>query len=149
MKKISPLHYKQLRRILNFSQLNFETTNELSELSEFIGQQRALEAIKFGIDIKGQGYNLYAMGPAGIGKRSLVSSVLNVNALKKPPPSDWCYIYNFELPEKPVAIALPPGLGLIFHQDMKLFVEEMGANVVAVFESDEYRAGLQSINDFF
>jgi lon-related putative ATP-dependent protease len=149
MKTTKPLHYKQLSQKLNPKHLGFETTAELESLSEFIGQERALEALSFGIGIQSQGYNLYAMGPAGIGKHSVIRSILEDTAIKKDVPSDWCYIYNFEVPEKPISLELPPGLGNILQQDMKIFIDKLSASILDVFESDEYSAEMQKITDTF
>lgn len=149
MKKLNPINYKLLRRKLNPNQLAFKNTAELKPLTEFVGQERALEAIFFGIGIKNVGYNLYAMGPSGIGKRSLIRNVLEAQAKQKPTPSDWCYLYNFDAPEKPISLALPCGLGTILQQDMKSFITEISTSILAMFESDEYRDGMQKINDEF
>src|SRR5579885_2095671 len=98
MKKQKPLNYKFFRQKLPVSQLPFETTRELKTSTiKFIGQERAEEAILFGIGVTHHGYNLYAMGPAGIGKRRLVKTLLTKQAQKCETPSDWCYIYNFDL----------------------------------------------------
>jgi lon-related putative ATP-dependent protease len=149
MKTTKPLHYKYLRQKLNPKHLGFETTAELETLSEFIGQERALEALSFGIGIQSQGYNLYAMGPAGIGKHSVIRSILEDNAIKKEVPSDWCYIYNFEIPEKPISLELPPGYGSVLQQDMKAFIDKLSASILDVFESDEYSSEMQKITDTF
>lgn len=149
MKKIKPLHYKYFRTKLNPSQLNFKTTDEIKSLAAFVGQERAFNALNFGINIKSHGYNLYAMGPTGIGKRSLVRMVVASHASKQAVPPDWCYIYNFVDPEKPIAIHLPTGLGTKLQQDMKKAIDEMGASIIAVFESDEYSLGMKKIANSF
>lgn len=149
MKKLQPLNYKALCTTLNPKQLPFETTAELKELTNFLGQARALDAISFGIGIKKQGYNLYAMGPTGLGKRSLIRKVLESKASTQKVPDDWCYIHNFEFPEKPIAIRLPPGMGSTLQQDMKSLISELSTSILAVFESDEYNAGMQSIAKIF
>lgn len=149
MKKIKPLTPKEMRQVLDSAELNFSTTDELTALRGFIGQERALEALNFGIGIKGQGYNLYAMGPSGIGKFSLVNSVLEEHANKQPVPPDYCYIHNFEMPEKPIALELPAGTGFALQQDMKVLIEEMLSSILTVYESDEYRAGIKKINEYF
>lgn len=149
MKRPKPLDYKCLRQKLNLSQLDFVTTEKLKILNEFIGQERALEALSFGIGIKSQGYNLYAMGPPGIGKHSFIKMMLEKHAAEMKTPPDWCYIHNFEAPEKPVAIRLPAGQGLTFQQDMKSLVDEMLSNILSIFESDEYQLGMKKINDYY
>ena len=149
MKQINPLNYKLLRKKLNASQLEFETTEELDSLIEFVGQERALKAMAFGIGVKSQGYNLYALGPAGVGKRSLIRILLREQARNQAVPSDWCYVHNFEFPEKPIALELPPGYGVILQHDMKVLIDELSTSILAVFEGDEYRQGMSEINDEF
>ncbi len=149
MKKITALNYKLLRKKLNSEKLNFETTDEINSIIHYVGQERAQAALFFGIGIKGEGYNLYAMGPSGLGKRSIISMLLSAEAKKSPPPSDWCYIHNFDAPEKPIALRLPSGNGLMFKQDINSLVNEIADNVETVFESDEYRLGMKKISNYF
>lgn len=149
MKKLKPLVYTQLRQRLDTSQLNFKTTHKIKPLNGFIGQERALNALNFGINIHKKGYNLYAMGPAGIGKTSLINLILKDHATHLPTPPDWCYIYNFDVPEKPIALQLPAGKGSLLLEDMKILIEEVGQSIVSVFESDEYRIGIKKINAYF
>lgn len=148
-KKNKPLSYKSLRMKLKPLHLNFTVTKEIKALPQFIGQDRAIKALNFGIGIQSEGYNIFAMGPSGIGKRSLIGKVLGAYAKKKPTPCDWCYIYNFNMPQKPIALSLIAGKGFIFQQDMKILVDELSANISAMFESDEYQNGMKKINDAF
>lgn len=149
MKKINHLHYNALRPQLDTRTLQFKTTDELKITQDFIVQKRALIAIQFGIGIQKKGYNLYAMGPVGIGKRSLVKSILKEKAKKKEVPADWCYIHNFEDPAKPLAIQLPAGKGLVFKDDVHTFINSLSINLLSVFESDEYRRSLSDIQQAF
>jgi len=149
MTKIKPLHHQKFRQKLDVSQLPFKNTNETKLLAEFIGQERALEALIFGIGVKGEGYNLYAMGPSGIGKRSLLNPVLKAKAKKSPTPSDWCYVYNFNAPDKPTALRLPAGRGFILQEDMRTFIDELGSNILAIFEGDEYNTRMRKISIYY
>lgn len=149
MKNPAPLHYKLLRKKLDIAELDFTTTKEIKNLTEFVGHERAVAALILGVDIESQGYNLYAMGPPGIGKRSLIKLFLTESARKHAVPSDWCYVYNFEAPEKPLALKLPAGVGSAFQKDMKIFMDEIGFTVVTVFEGDEYHSGMKKISDFY
>ena len=149
MKKLKPLHYKYFRQQLLISKLQFKNTNEIKPLSSFIGQERALQALNFGIGIKSNGYNLYAMGPPGIGKHALVRSVLKPLALKEKIPSDWCYVYNFKDPEKPLALQLPPGMGFLFQKDMKRFIQELETNILKIFQREEYRLSISKIQHYY
>lgn len=149
MNKKKPLDPKLLRLEVKPSELDFKTTKSLKPLNEFLGQKRAISALLFGVDIDSQGYNLYAMGPTGLGKRSLINSILSEHAKHLPAPLDWCYIYNFLEPEHPIAVSLPAGTALTFQKDMNDFVGELGPAILTVLESAEYRAKIKKINDYF
>src|SRR5262245_14928597 len=109
MTTIKPLDPAAVYRPCQVEQFTFETTAEMEPLSEIIGQARAVEAIRFGITIRHEGYNLFVLGPPGIGKYSLVSQFLEQEAGAKPTPPDWCYVYNFAQPRHPRVLQLPPG----------------------------------------
>lgn len=149
MSKIKPLDPRLLRLEVKAADLAFKTTKSLKPLTEFLGQQRAISALLFGVDIDSPGYNLYAMGPTGLGKRSLINAILSEHARHLPAPRDWCYIYHFAEPEHPIAISLPAGMGLTFQKDMNDFVSELGSAILTVLESDEYRAKMKKIHDHF
>jgi lon-related putative ATP-dependent protease len=125
----------------------FDTTADLDDLTEVIGQARAVEAIRFAIDMPGSGYNLYALGPEGIGKHTTVRRFLEERAGREPAPSDWCYVANFKEPRKPRALALPPGHGAEFQADMARFVQDVQVGLQSAFESDEYRTRQQVIEE--
>lgn len=143
------LNADQLYRRCDPAQLPFETTAELPDLTEIIGQERALEAVRFGIDIKNSGYNIFALGPPGIGKHSLVAQLLAEPAQRRTPPSDWCYVNNFDDPRRPRALAMPPGKGRLLRDDMARLIEDLKTAIPAAFESDEYRARTQEIEEEF
>ncbi len=148
MKKLKPLHPSLFRKKIDSAQLGFKTTKHLKISKKFIGQERALSSIQFGINIQNKGYNLYAMGPTGIGKHSVIHQALKIHAAKQPAPSDWCYIHNFEIPEKPIALKFPAGKGFIFQYDMKKLVEKLSASILNMFESREYRLGMKKIQQY-
>jgi lon-related putative ATP-dependent protease len=127
--------------------LDFETTEELPELQEVVGQTRALEALRFGVGIRQKGYNLYALGPTGAGKHSVVRRLIEQHAVDQPVPSDYCYVNNFEEIDKPRALELPAGTAIELRDDMDQLVEEFSSAVPAALESDEYRARRQEIEE--
>ena len=103
---------KDLKDICNPNVFDFETTKEIEDTSNLIyGQDRGLKALEFGIDIDVKGYNLYIEGPSGVGKTMYAKKYLTKKAIKEKTPNDWCYIYNFEDPNEPVAISFPAGQG--------------------------------------
>jgi lon-related putative ATP-dependent protease len=128
-------------------QFSFETTEDLQDLRGVIGQARAMEAVQFGIGIEQEGYNIFALGPAGTGKRSVVRQSFERQAANEPVPPDWCYVHNFEQSHKPQALRLPPGKGVELRQDMAGFVEELRAALSAAFESEEYQTRRQVIQE--
>ena len=128
-------------------QFEFETTDEVEELSEIIGQTRALEAVHFGVGIRRDGFNLYVMGPSGMGKHTVVRRYLEEKAGTGGTPPDWCYINNFDQPHKPKALQLPPGRGTKLRRGMEQLIEELSTAIPATFESQEYRTRVQAIED--
>ncbi len=145
MKAPKPLATKRLANNCDPKQFKFKTTDELIDLTEIIGQSRAVKAVHFGIGIRHEGYNLYVMGPPGIGKHTMVGQYLQQTAASQPQASDWCYVNNFEQPHKPIALELPHGLGMQFSQDMQQFIEELSIALPATFEGEDYREHIQAL----
>ncbi len=119
---------------------DFATTASLPDLADVLGQPRAMEAIKFGVGIRREGYNLFALGAPGTGRHTVVRHFLEQEAASEPIPSDWCYVNNFEEPHRPRALELPPGMGVALRGDMEQLMEDLRGAIRAAFESDEYRA---------
>lgn len=126
-------------------QFAFETTADLEDLTEVIGQPRAVAAVQFGIGIRQKGYNLYALGPAEIEKQAIVTRFLEQKAATEPAPPDWCYVNNFDEPQMPKAISMPNAQGARLRNDVARLVEELQATIPAAFETEEYRARKQVI----
>ena len=139
----------QLCRRCDSSKFTFETTADLPESGHTLGQARAVEAIRFGIGMRGDGYNLFAMGPEGLGRHHLVRRLLGERAATEIVPSDWCYLFNFATPHRPKVLRLPAGMGADFRRDMQRLVEDLRTGIPAAFESDEYRARRHEIEAEF
>ena len=139
MKK-TPLDPSQLYKPCNVEQLKFSSTEELEDIDIAVGQQRAVEAIKFGIRMHKNGYNIFAMAPSGTGKLTTVRQLVEHEASWQNIPSDWCYVNNFSQPAKPTAIKLMPGQGKVFKHDMAQLVDELSIAIPAAFDGDEYRS---------
>ncbi len=137
----------RLRTRCSPESLGFSTTEELEELDSFLGQSRAFSAIRLGAEIGREGYNLFVLGPPGMGKRSMVMRYLEEKAKSEPPPHDWCYVNNFAAPHKPVVLRLPPGMGEKLAEDMHHLVEELRVSIPAALESDDFRTKLESIQE--
>jgi predicted ATP-dependent protease len=126
--------------------LAFDSTAELEDLPGFPGQQRARAAIDFGVAMRSRGYNLFVLGPAGLGKRTLVRQLLEARAASEPGPDDWCYVNNFQQPHRPRALQLPRGQAARLRRDMEQLIDELRASIPAMFESDEYRSRVEQID---
>ncbi|MCW4050170.1 MAG: AAA family ATPase [Candidatus Bathyarchaeota archaeon] len=135
---IQELPYTDARKTCPKEFISCESTLDLEPLIEIIGQDRAVKALQFGLDIKEEGFNIYVAGMPGTGKKTAIMMFLEERAKNMPIPSDWCYVYNFEDAQKPNALKLPPGKGAEFRDDIAKFVEDMRKMLVSAFESDDY-----------
>lgn len=149
MTEIKPLHPEQLRSYCNPESFRFQTTDDLPDLDEMVGQERALAALDFGVGMPNSGYNLYVLGPAGSGKYTTVSRFLKEKAAGSAAPADWVYVNNFEDSSKPLAMRLPTGRGRELQRDMQQLVVELRTTIPAAFESDDYKARIQQIDESF
>ncbi len=136
---------EQLFRTCDVNLFDFETTASLPDLTEVIGQPRAVEAIRFGIGMRGQGYNMFALGPSGAGKSTTIRQFLVQEAARQPVPDDWCYVHNFKQPDKPRALRLPAGMGTALRKDMKQLIDDLKIRIPAAFESEDYEAHKQEV----
>ncbi len=131
------------------AQLTFETTDDLEPVDEIVGQPRAVEAVRFGVEIRREGYNIFALGEPGTGKRTLVEQFLRRRAPSEATPDDWVYVNNFEESHRPVAIALPCGRAKEFRDDMDHFIDDARAALSNAFESEEYRERHRGLQEEF
>ena len=146
-KKIKGLAPEALYHSCDLSQFDFKTTADIEPLDQPLGQQRALEAIEFGVDIDQDGFNLFVLGASGLGKHELVKQVLDQRAMSEQPACDWCYVNNFENPQKPKVLKLPVGMGSRLRKDMQLLVEDLLLSLPSSFQSEEYHSRRQEIED--
>jgi lon-related putative ATP-dependent protease len=131
--------------------IKFENTSEIIPLKEIIGQDRGIKAIRYGLEMKGFGYNVFIAGRSGTGRGTAIVNYLEELAKTVPTPSDWCYVNNFEEPRRPKAIALPAGKGVELQKNMTWFVSRVKEALEEAFMSDEYSEllseTLESIDD--
>ena len=144
---ISKLKDKQLYTVCDPQKFDFASTAELAERMSALGQDRAISAVKLGVNIKSKGYNLFCLGPEGTGKTSLVKRILEETAKDRPTPRDWVYVYNFDEPYKPKSISFPAGTACEFAKDIDKLAEDFSVAIPAVLDSDEYKAGLSIIRE--
>jgi predicted ATP-dependent protease len=144
---IEALSTEKLYNHCDLALFDFKTTAELEDLDKIVGQNRALKAISFGIGIKKEGYNLYAMGKLGSGKHTVVEKFIQSQAKDEKKPGDWCYVNNFEDPRKPIYLNLEASMGVQLRKDMEELIEELQTVIPSIFESEEYRIQKQAIID--
>lgn len=120
------------------SRLPFESTEEVEPLEGTVGQERAVSAIEFGVDIDSGGFNIFVSGPPGSGRASTAMSYLEQAARTRPAPDDWVYVHNFSDPYHPRAIRLPAGEGAALAKRMDELVEAARREIPRAFESEDY-----------
>ena len=144
---VTPLTEKFLYTHCDLFCLDFETTDDLAELKQIAGQERALQALQFGVSIRRDGYNLFVMGPSGMGKCSTIRQYLEQQAADAPPPDDWCYVNNFDNIQKPKVLSLPAGKGKVLRQDIKELMEDLVSSLNSAFASEQYQMQKHEIKD--
>ena len=138
MKNKNELNYKNLKIKCDPSVFNFTTTDELSGIETGIGQDRGIKALEFGLNVDIKGYNLYLEGPSGVGKTMYTKHYLDKLSKKQKTPCDWCYIYNFDNPNEPVALPLHAGQGKEFKEQMNSFIKDIRNDLKNTFDNDDF-----------
>jgi predicted ATP-dependent protease len=137
----------KLRNICDAASLGFTSTADLPGLDTIIGQERAVQALDFGLGIRNVGFNVYVAGQPGTGKVTAVHTFLEGVAKDEERPNDWCYVHNFVDSYRPRTLRLAAGVGRGLQQDMKSFILRARKEIPAAFESDQYSAGRDAIGE--
>ncbi|QGX61755.1 Lon protease family protein [Alteromonas mediterranea] len=132
------------RRAINSALKDDEALN-----ATFIGQERAREALTFGLGISTRGYNLYVMGEPATGRFTLVKDYIERQVAQLPAPDDWCYINNFDDERQPVALKFPPGGGKAFQKDMAALIDDVLDSLPIAFDNPGYQRRRASISREF
>ena len=127
-----------LRRTCDPGTLGFASTEEVAPTDGIIGQARAAEAISFGLEAEGGGFNIFATGPIATGKRTALEGQLRRYARDRPPSVDWVYLHNFRDPRRPIAVELATGRAPDLAADMRRFLEDARRELTGAFESETY-----------
>lgn len=138
MKKNNELSFKELKMVCDPELFKFETTAELEAINTGIGQDRGIKALEFGVNVDVRGYNMYVEGPDGVGKTKYTKDYLKKISKKKKTPCDWCYIYNFENPNEPIAVSLSAGQGREFKETMERFIKDIRIDLNNTFNNDDF-----------
>ena len=132
------LSYKDLKNYCNPNIFKFDTTEELDDSNVVYGQDRGIKALEFGLSVDSKGYNLYVEGPSGVGKTMYTKKYVGKVAEKKKVPDDWCYIYNFDNPNEPIAVSLASGQGKEFRSDMDAFIDDISKDIKLTFKNEDF-----------
>lgn len=131
---------EQLRWNCDPAQFDFETTADLPDLVDAVGQERALRSIEFGLGVRETGFNLYISGQTGTGRTSTIRNLLRQRAKSEPTPDDWVYVYNFKDADNPISLSLPAGRGSELTADMLELIETFKKDIPKALESKEYES---------
>ena len=135
---------EQLRREQDPSEFQFDCTDELLPLLEFIGQERALRSLQFGLGVDKTGYNIFVTGLTGTGKTTAILEHIQRTVEQKRAaaatevPSDWCYLFNFEDPDRPRAVRMSPGAGKDLRNQLEVLLSSVRRSLTNAFTSEEY-----------
>ena len=149
---VQRLNAEAVYHACDIDKFSFNSTADLEpleELSEALGQPRAVASLQFGTGMKRPGFNIFALGPPGTGRHRMVRQSLDKQAKAANVPSEWCYVNNFDDSGRPKALELPAGQGKAFANDIENMIIESRNALKASFESEEYQNRVQSIQQEF
>ena len=146
---VEPLNRAQLYAPCAAELIPYQTTAEVLEPVDVVGQERALAALEFGTGIRRDGYNLFILGTPGADRHGVVRRFLEQRAASQATPADWCYVHNFEQPHRPRALRFAPGQGKGFCEAVAQLVQELHSTLPSAFESDEYQARRRVVEQEF
>lgn len=150
MRKVNELSYKDLKDVCNPNMFKFDKIKEVADTTNLVyGQDRGIRALEFGVNVDLKGYNLYLEGPTGVGKTMYTKKFLQTRAAKEKVPNDWCYIYNFNDPNEPIAVSLPAGQGKVFKETMDAFIRNIRKDIKKTFNNDEFEKEKKLIKQEF
>ena len=136
----------------DLSFLPFTCTADMTPLEDFIGQERAIRAIEFGLGVDKPGFNIFVTGLTGTGKTSIIKAFLKkITGERSHPepetgvPEDWCYVYNFSDPDRPHALKIRRGWGKVLKTDMEQLIQNLQREAKKMFESDEFAQQRQTM----
>ncbi len=129
----------------HLERFGFESTADLEPLSTAIGQDRAIDAINFAVEMTHGSFNLYVMGSSGLGRHELVSEALRKHADNASRPVDWCYVFNYQNPNAPSVLQVTAGIGRSLRTDMQQLVQDLLIAIPAAFQGDDYKQRYQEV----
>lgn len=145
IKQKASLSPTSLKRTVDYTQFEFETTEQVPELTSIVGQDRGRTVMEFGLNINKVGYNIYVSGIPGTGKTTFTHSMVKSFAQTEAELFDWCYVYDFEDGHKPKVLKLPVGMGKSLQKDMEDLVQNLKTDIPRAFDEESYQKERASI----
>jgi lon-related putative ATP-dependent protease len=130
---------KELRWQCDPKSLGVQSTNEVRPTKEIIGQERALKALRLGLEMKHPGYNVFVTGFSGTGRMTTIKRMLSELQERTSTLFDRCYVHNFKNPDQPILLTLSAGEGSGFRQAMRDLISELLKNIPAAFDRKRYK----------
>ncbi len=147
MKKASELESCDLRYICDADIFTFKSTADIEPLDEVIGQERAVQAVDFGLNMKSPGYNIFVTGIEGTGKSTITSDITRKHAQTLPTPHDWCLVNNFQDPYRPKPLAVPSGKAMVLSRQMERVIQTLKSKLPKAFEDESFQEKISSLKD--
>ncbi|MGB2988695.1 MAG: Lon-like protease helical domain-containing protein, partial [Candidatus Zixiibacteriota bacterium] len=138
-RKFEEVPVEKLRWRCQVDKLDLKTSDDVEPCDWIIGQDRAVKAIKLGLDIKSVGYNIFVAGFVGTGRMTAIKHLLERLEKRNSIPDDKCYVNNFKDPDVPRVISLPAGQGKLFRKDMEDLIFSLKKNIPSMFGREAYK----------
>ena len=146
---VQALQAPSLSPELNRRQINQALKDSEAVNTSFIGQERAREALSFGLGVKTRGYNLYVMGEPATGRFTLVKDYIERQVASLPAPEDWVYLNNFDEEREPVVLRMAPGEGKALVKDISNLIDDLLDTFPAAFDNPGYQRQKSAISRDF
>ena len=138
MYKNCALKTDQLRKNIDLKKIKFESTRDIEPLTKVIGQERAVSALNFALEIHDSGYNIFVTGSYGTGRTTIVTDLLHATAKKQDVPHDLAFVFNFQNPDEPICLKVPSGKAHVLKKDMQRLINNVMIDIQKTFESKTY-----------
>src|SRR5215471_18446068 len=129
----------KLRWKCELSRIPFETTAQADPREGFIGQERALRALKMGVELTAPGYNVFVCGLAGTSRGGTIAQMIEELHPATKPSMDRCYVNNFKNPDRPRLLVLPRGSAETFKKDVQAGIDFLRRRIPQVFEGEPFQ----------
>ena len=149
MKETCELTASELRYTCDPTVFTFKNTTEIEPLDEVIGQERAVHAIDFGLNMTSPGYNIFVTGIEGTGRTTIVRDITAKHAQSLPVPRDWCMVNNFQDEYRPKAMPVPSGSAVLFSKQMNRLIHMLKNELPKAFESSSFEEKSSQVQETF